>query len=43
MKKYLVLGNPIDHSISPKIHNYWFRQNKIFANYEKKKYFRGSA
>ena len=37
MKKYLVIGNPINHSISPKIHNYWFDENKIKANYDKKK------
>ena len=29
MKKYLVIGNPIDHSLSPKLHNYWIAQNKI--------------
>ncbi len=37
MKKYLVIGNPINHSLSPKLHNYWIKQNKINANYEKKK------
>ena len=36
MKKYLVIGNPIDHSLSPKLHNYWIEQNKIKASYEKK-------
>ena len=36
MKKYLVIGNPIKHSLSPKLHNYWFRKNKIDAIYEKK-------
>ena len=36
MKKYLVIGNPIDHSLSPKLHNYWIAQNKIKAIYEKK-------
>ena len=36
MKKYLVIGNPIDHSLSPKLHNYWIAQNKIEAIYEKK-------
>lgn len=35
MKNYLVIGNPIEHSISPKIHNYWFKENKIKANYDK--------
>ena len=37
MKKYLVIGNPIEHSLSPKLHNYWIKVNKINANYEKKK------
>ena len=37
MKKYLVIGNPIDHSLSPKLHNFWYRQNNINADYEKKK------
>ena len=36
MKKYLVIGNPIDHSLSPRLHNYWFRENNIDAIYEKK-------
>ncbi len=36
MKKYLVIGNPIEHSLSPKLHNYWLNKNKIDANYEKK-------
>ena len=37
MKKYLVIGNPIKHSLSPKLHNYWFEKNNIDANYGKKK------
>ncbi len=37
MKKYLVIGNPIDHSLSPKLHNYWIKKNNIDAIYEKKK------
>ena len=36
MKKYLVIGNPIDHSLSPKLHNHWIKINKINALYEKK-------
>ena len=36
MKKYLVIGNPIDHSLSPRLHNYWFKENNITAVYEKK-------
>ena len=37
MKKYLVIGNPIEHSLSPILHNYWIKDNKISAIYEKKK------
>ena len=37
MKKYLVIGNPIDHSFSPKLHNFWIKNNNINAIYEKKK------
>ena len=37
MKKFLVIGDPIEHSLSPKLHNYWFKQNNINATYEKKK------
>ena len=36
MKKHLIIGNPINHSLSPKLHNYWFKKNKIDAIYEKK-------
>ena len=35
MKKYLVIGNPIKHSLSPKIHNHWIKKNNIDAIYEK--------
>ncbi len=35
MKKYFVIGNPIDHSLSPKLHNYWLKENKIDATYDK--------
>ena len=35
MKKYFVIGNPINHSLSPKLHNYWLKQNNINAVYEK--------
>ena len=37
MKNFLVIGNPIDHSLSPKLHNYWFKKNNIDAVYDKKK------
>ena len=35
MTKYFVIGNPINHSLSPKLHNYWLRQNNIKAIYQK--------
>ena len=35
MKKFIVIGNPIAHSLSPKLHNYWFKKNKINAVYNK--------
>ena len=37
MKKFLVVGNPIEHSLSPTLHNYWIKSNGIDAIYEKKK------
>ena len=37
MKKFLVVGNPIDHSLSPILHNYWIKRNAIDAIYEKQK------
>jgi shikimate dehydrogenase len=35
-KNFLVIGNPINHSLSPKLHNYWIKKYKINAVYEKK-------
>ena len=37
MKKFLVIGNPINHSLSPKLHNYWFKRNNINGTYDKEK------
>ena len=38
MKKYLVVGNPIVHSLSPLIHNHWMKKYKLIDSvYEKKK------
>ncbi len=37
MKKFLVIGNPIEHSLSPILHNYWIKKNGIDAVYEKQK------
>tara|TARA_Y100000590_G_scaffold467898_1_gene648482 strand:+ start:1005 stop:1790 length:786 start_codon:yes stop_codon:yes gene_type:complete len=36
MKKYLVIGNPIEHSLSPKLHSRWIKENNLDAVYEKK-------
>tara|TARA_Y100001970_G_scaffold228041_1_gene282332 strand:+ start:955 stop:1749 length:795 start_codon:yes stop_codon:yes gene_type:complete len=36
-KKYLVIGNPIEHSLSPKLHNFWLKKYNVNAVYEKKK------
>jgi shikimate dehydrogenase len=36
-KNFLVIGNPIKHSLSPLLHNYWFRKNKINCEYKKLK------
>jgi len=36
MKKYLVIGNPIEHTLSPKLHNYWIKKNNINAVYDRK-------
>ena len=35
MKKFFVIGNPIDHSLSPKLQNYWLKENNIDARYDK--------
>jgi len=35
MKKFLVIGNPIEHSLSPKLHNYWIKKNSLDAIYGK--------
>ena len=37
MKKFLVIGNPIDHTLSPELHNYWIKKNNIDAIYDKQK------
>ena len=35
MRKYLVIGNPIEHSLSPLLHNFWIKKYNISALYEK--------
>ena len=38
MKKYLVIGNPIEHSLSPLIHNHWMKKYHLVDSvYEKRK------
>ena len=38
MKKYLVIGNPIEHSLSPLIHNHWMKKYHLTESvYEKRK------
>ena len=32
-KKFGIIGNPIKHSLSPVLHNYWFNKYKIDATY----------
>ncbi len=32
--KYAIIGNPISHSLSPTLHNYWFNKYNINAEYE---------
>ena len=33
MTKISIIGNPIKHSLSPILHNYWFKKYKIDASY----------
>ena len=32
-KKFAIIGNPITHSLSPALHNFWFKKYKIDAEY----------
>ena len=32
IKKFGIIGNPIKHSLSPVLHNYWFKKYNINAN-----------
>ena len=34
-KKYFVIGNPIEHSLSPRLHNFWINKNNLSAIYDK--------
>jgi shikimate dehydrogenase len=33
IKQYGIIGKPLSHSLSPLLHNVWFKKNKIKANY----------
>ena len=33
IKKFGIIGNPIKHSLSPLLHNYWFKKYNINASY----------
>ena len=32
-KKFGIIGSPIKHSLSPVLHNYWFKKYNIDASY----------
>ena len=32
-KKFGIIGNPVKHSLSPVLHNYWFEKYEIDASY----------
>ena len=33
IKKFGIIGNPIKHSLSPLLHNYWFKKYNVNASY----------
>ena len=33
-KTFAIIGKPLSHSLSPVLHNYWFKKYNIEANYE---------
>ena len=32
-KSFAIIGDPISHSLSPVLHNYWFKKYRVKANY----------
>ena len=32
-KTFAIIGNPIGHSLSPVLHNYWFKKYNIEGDY----------
>ena len=32
-KKFGIIGKPLSHSLSPALHNFWIKKNKVSANY----------
>ena len=32
--KFAIIGNPVSHSLSPTMHNYWFKKYNINAEYD---------
>ena len=32
-KMYGIIGKPLSHSLSPILHNFWFKKNNLEANY----------
>ncbi|MBA1339706.1 MAG: shikimate dehydrogenase [Pelagibacterales bacterium] len=32
-KKFGIIGKPLSHSLSPELHNFWFKKHKISASY----------
>ena len=37
MKKTFVIGDPVSHSLSPKLHNYWLKKHHIEGEYSARK------
>ena len=33
-KEYKIIGKPLAHSLSPILHNYWFKKYKVDSHYD---------